>query len=218
MKIWQVIMRRKKKPILNIDISSVRSRFVHKSGLNFRRRRRRFQIQLFKKQGVFLLEIALVLLVAFLISSAFGIRIEVLGNSMEETLNEGNTVLLNKFVYVYSNPDYNDVVAFLPEGNLNAQYSIKRVVGLPGDTIQIQSGYLFVNGERYNEAVSVDYISNSGLAESEITLGENEYFLLGDNRNNSEDSRYETIGNVSKGEIVGKVWFCTSFSNFGFVD
>lgn len=211
-------MRRRKKPILNIDISSAKSRLIRKKGLNFRRRRRRFQIQKFRKQGIFLGEIALVLLIAFLVSSAFGIRVEVLGNSMEETLAEGNTVLLNRFVYVYSKPTYNDVVAFRPSGNLNAQYSIKRVVGCPGDTIQIQGGYLYVNGDRYKEATNVDTISDSGLAESEITLGDNEYFLLGDNRNNSEDSRYETIGNVTKGEIVGKVWFCTSLSNFGFID
>ena len=86
-------MRRRKKPILNIDISSAKSRLIRKKGLNFRRRRRRFQIQKFRKQGIFLGEIALVLLIAFLVSSAFGIRVEVLGNSMEETLAEGNTVL-----------------------------------------------------------------------------------------------------------------------------
>ena len=86
-------------------------------------------------------------------------------------MDEGNIVLLNCFVYVYSKPTYNDVVAFRPSGNLNAQYSIKRVVGCPGDTIQIQGGYLYVNGERYKEATNVDAISDSGLAESEITLG-----------------------------------------------
>jgi len=211
-------MRRRKKPFLNVDISSIKSRLVRKDGLNFRRRRRRFQVKRLKRDSIFAGQMIAVLLVAFLITSAFGIRIEVLGNSMEETLYEGNTVLLNRFIYVYSDPTYDDVVAFLPEGNLNAQYSIKRVVGLPGDTIQIINGYLYVNGERYDESISADYMTDSGLASSEITLGENEYFLLGDNRNNSEDSRYETIGNVSKGEIVGKVWFCTSFSNFGFID
>ena len=83
---------------------------------------------------------------------------------------------------------------------------VKRVIGLPGETVQIKDGLILINGETYMEKKDFPKISNPGLAETQVTLGKNEYFVLGDNRNNSEDSRFASVGNVKKGQIKGKVW------------
>jgi len=136
---------------------------------------------------------------------------------MEDTINDEDFVLLDRLSYVFFSPKAGDLVAFLPKGNLSAQYSVKRVIGVPGDTVLISGGDVYINGELYDDISGVDDIEDAGLASTEITLGEDEYFLLGDNRNNSEDSRYVTIGNVELDEIVGRVWFDVTWSNFGFL-
>jgi signal peptidase I len=165
-----------------------------------------------------MVEVIGVVFLAYLLVIAFGMRISNSGESMEKTLMAGDEVLLDKLTYRIRKPRANDVVAFLPEGNLNAKYSIKRVIGVPGDQIVISGGKIYVNGEVYNDILVRDAISEPGLAANEITLGEDEYFVLGDNRNNSEDSRYATIGNISMEDIAGKVWWDATWSNFGLVN
>ena len=91
-------------------------------------------------------------------------------------------------------------------------------MGVPGDKITIKSGRLYVNGEKYDDVADTEAITYKGIVESELTLGNDEYFVLGDNRNNSEDSRYPSIGVISKEQIKGKVWFKTSFGDFGIVN
>ena len=108
-----------------------------------------------------------------------------------------------------------DVVAFTPKGNTSANDNVKRIVAVPGDTVQIKSGRLYVNGTATNLKQTGLSIKDAGRAETEITLGDDEYFVLGDNVNNSEDSRYESIGNVTCKEMIGKVWFCLSLKGFG---
>ena len=98
------------------------------------------------------------------------------------------------------------MIVFLPNGNEKSHYYIKRVIGVPGDKVQIKNGLLYVNGELY-DVEDTETIKNAGLAEDEITVGEDEYFVLGDNRNSSEDSRYANIGNIKKEYIQGKAWF-----------
>ena len=90
-------------------------------------------------------------------------------------------------------------------------------MGNPGDTVTIESGRVFINGEVLVEEVQTDSMEDAGLAEERVTLGEDEYFVLGDNRNNSEDSRYQSVGNVTADEIEGKVWLKVSLSDFGLV-
>lgn len=126
---------------------------------------------------------------------------------MAETLNGGDEILVNRFIYKVTNPKQNDIVVFLPNGNEKSHYYVKRVVAVPGDTVLIQDGALYVNGELFDEEIEVASMEDAGLAAEEITLGEDEYFVLGDNRNNSEDSRYANIGNIKKEYIIGKAWF-----------
>lgn len=175
-------------------------------GLNFRRRRRKMKISTAKGILLWIVEIFIVLLLAFVLVYCAGMRVSVVGNSMESTLSDGSVVLVNRFVYNIKEPKAGDVIVFLPNGNEKSHYYIKRVIGVPGDKVQIKNGLLYVNGELY-DVEDTEAIKNAGLAEDEITVGEDEYFVLGDNRNSSEDSRYANIGNIKKEYIQGKAWF-----------
>lgn len=146
-------------------------------------------------------------LVAFVIVFLIGMKISVIGVSMEPALYNGQEILVNRFVYKLFAPDRGDIVAFLPNGNQNSHYYLKRVVGLPGERVQIIGGYVYIDGVLLEEDETYDKISDPGIAENEITLGSNEYFVLGDNRNNSEDSRSGNIGPVNRDTIAGKAWF-----------
>ncbi len=146
-------------------------------------------------------------LLAFVLVYSVGMKVSMIGVSMEPVLFNGQEVLINKFIYNIMSPDRGDVVAFLPNGNKNSHYYLKRVVGLPGETVQIIGGYVYINGEPLAEDESYDKIADPGMAENEIILGNDEYFVLGDNRNNSEDSRSGNIGAIKKETIAGKAWF-----------
>ena len=146
-------------------------------------------------------------LLAFVIVFLVGMKISVIGVSMEPSLQNGQEVLVNRFIYKLFSPRRGDVVVFLPNGNKNSHYYLKRIIGLPGEKIQIIGGYVYVNGELLEEEEFYDKIADAGIAENEITLGSDEYFVLGDNRNNSEDSRSGNIGNVSGEMIDGKAWY-----------
>ena len=95
---------------------------------------------------------------------------------------------------------------FVPNGSMNSHYYVKRVVGTPGDTVQIIDGHLYINDELFVYEDDYDEMAQAGIAENKITLGKGEYFVLGDNRNNSEDSRSANIGIISKENIIGKAW------------
>ena len=137
---------------------------------------------------------------------------------MSPQLEDGNEVLINRFSYKFISPKAGDVVAFFPNGNKNTHYYMKRVIGLPGDTVQIKDGIVYINGEEYKETSEVPRMEEAGLAAQEVKLGEDEYFVLGDNRNNSEDSRYVNIGNVKEEYMIGKAWFQISpRENIGFI-
>ena len=155
---------------------------------------RRFQ------QMIILIAAAIVLGYAFVVFMFQTVKM--VGPSMQGTINEGETVVISKIGKLLHGVKRNDVVAV--KRSNDKYYSIKRVVGVPGDKVKISGGRLYINGEYY-ELKSGDIIVNPGTASSEIELLDNEYFLLGDNVNNSDDSRFSNLGIVQKTDITGIV-------------
>jgi len=158
-------------------------------------------------------------LLAFVLVVAFGMKTHVMGSGMESTLYDGQEVLIDRFVFKLLSPQRYDVVCFYPKGNENTHLYIRRVVGMPGESIEIKDGYVYADGVRLLDdeyGIMVD----PGLARTEFKLGPSEYFVLGDNRNNSEDSRTGNIGAVTKDTMVGRIWFKfgTERSGGGFVN
>ncbi len=135
------------------------------------------------------------------------------GTSMENTLQHKDNLLVEKVSYLFTDPDRFDVVVFYPNGREAEEYYIKRVIGLPGETIQIIGEDIYIDGEILEENYGKDPISYAGIAEEPLTLGEDEYFLVGDNRTVSEDSRYANIGPVEK-EKNSRKSICSNLSIF----
>ena len=193
-------------------------RRYRRTGLDFNRRKRDVNFPLLKEIFSWIIEIAIVLMMAFVLVYFIGMRTSVVGQSMSETLENGDQILVNRFMYKVIGPKANDVIVFLPNGNEKSHYYVKRVIGVPGDTVQIKNGRIYVNGTEFTEKVDVAAIEDAGLAADAVTLGDDEYFVLGDNRNNSEDSRYANIGNIKREYIIGKAWFVISTGDrFGFI-
>jgi len=152
------------------------------------------------------LYILCVLVFSFLIVKYVGQRTEVIGESMEYTLMDGDNLIVNKIGYRLHEPERFDVVVF-PYRYAHKMYYVKRIIGLPGETVQIlMDGTILINGEPLNEYYGREVILDPGRAYEPITLSEDEYFVLGDNRNNSKDSRWEDVGNIKRDELMGKVW------------
>lgn len=185
------------------------------------RRRQKEKRSLKERATGFLLwvfEIVVVVLFAFVLVYFFGQARTNVGQSMELTMADGDRVLLDTLAYRIGNPKRNDIVAFKPNGSATSNTHLKRVIGLPGETVQIIDGMIYINEKVYLEKTDYPSIINAGLADEPITLGTKEYFVLGDNRNNSEDSRYADIGLVNSDYMEGKVWFrIAPGDSFGFV-
>jgi signal peptidase I len=142
-------------------------------------------------------------------------KTSVLGDSMEMTLSDGDSIIVNKFAYLFSEPERGDVIVFKQSGSEHDYYDVKRVMGLPGETIQIVDGVIHINGVEIEEKINCEKMRIPGLAKDPFTLEEEEYFVLGDNRNNSEDSRFANIGTIVREEIVGRAWL--RLNEFGFI-
>ncbi|MCR5108867.1 MAG: signal peptidase I [Lachnospiraceae bacterium] len=149
----------------------------------------------------------------------YGLRTNMVGSSMEPMLYNGQGVLLDRVSYQFVSPKRGDVIAFYPNGNTKSHMYIKRVIGLPGEKIQIKDYYVYINGARLFMDYA-DYTYEAGIAKNEIELGEDEYFVMGDNRDNSEDSRSANIGNVKKEMIKGRAWLHlkTAKSKMGLIE
>ena len=148
----------------------------------------------------------IIFVAVFLIQGYVAERILVQGESMEPTLQNGDMLLIEKRTYAEKEPERYDVVVATSEATGTKQQYVKRIIGLPGETIKIKKGFVFINGEQLEEPVSYDLIEDGGMARNKIELGDDEYFLLGDNRNESKDSRHVEVGIIKKEQIKGKVW------------
>ncbi len=173
------------------------SRYVSKRNSKIKR--------FFRSFGKWILLVFIAIIFGYAVIT-FGFQtVTVVGPSMNPTLEDSQVVFVNKIVYRFSDIKRYDVIAFSKVGDENQYYDIKRVIGLPEEKVRISNGDIYINGERRSDVPFEMAIQISGVAEDEITLGEDEYFVMGDNVNNSEDSRYTNVGNISKTEITGKV-------------
>lgn len=160
--------------------------------------------------------IAIVCAAAFLAVLAFGERVSNAGDSMSPALANGDVVLVNRVIYNIKSPARGDVIVY--RKNENVHYSVKRIVGLPGETVQIKDGEIYIDGEPAEDDIYVSDISYAGTAQEPVELGEDEYFVIGDNADASDDSRTPGTGNVTRDEIYGEAWFIVkSAGNFGFI-
>lgn len=163
--------------------------------------------RLIKELIIWIVDILLVLGAAYYISFYMLEKTAVIGDSMSPTLEEGEKILINRFIYRFRDPERFDVIVYKQSNKEHSYYDVKRVIGLPGETVKIdEEGRIWIDGGLLEETVNVEAMNNSGLAEEGMLLDEGEFFVLGDNRNQSEDSRFANVGNVVKGDIIGKAW------------
>ena len=142
----------------------------------------------------------------WLVITFVGQRTEVEGASMENTLHNGDNLIVDKLSYRFRDPERFDIIVFPYQYEENTYY-IKRIIGLPGETVQVVDGYVYINGSRLESDIYGNELMDDPMAASQpITLGEDEYFVLGDNRNHSQDSRDPSVGEVKKDTIMGKAW------------
>ncbi len=180
---------------------------ARRKGLTFYQKKKKLDPRLLKDVMELLVGGAVAVFLAFVLVFSIGMRTSVIGDSMEPSLHNGQEILMNRILYRISMPKRGDVIVFLPNGNQNTHFYVKRVVGLPGETVQIREGNVYIDGVLLAENELFDKIADPGIAQSELLLGSDEFFVLGDNRNSSEDSRSGKIGAVKKDSIIGKAWF-----------
>ena len=171
-------------------------------------------MKIFIKLLIWAAQIAAVIFLAYFIVYYALERTNMVGISMEATLADKDQIIINKFSYHFSEPERFDVIVYKQSGKEHSYYDIKRIIALPGEKIQIKDGLIYTNGEVIDEIINVEPMGNYGLAAEEILLEENEYFVLGDNRNNSEDSRFASVGMIRREEIIGEAFIRTSPFNF----
>ena len=146
-----------------------------------------------------------VVAVTFLFVQFEGQRTHVNGDSMNVTLEDGDNLIVDKLSYRFSEPERYDIIVF-PYQYQEKTYYIKRIIGMPGETVQIIDGMVYIDGEMLDESYGKEVMQYSGVAGDPIELGNDEYFVLGDNRNNSSDSRDPSVGNIKEDQIIGKAF------------
>lgn len=160
----------------------------------------------------------MVLGITYLVITFVGQRTEVEGQSMETTLQHKDNLIVDKITYRFKDPQRYDIIVFPPYGQTGTYY-IKRIIGLPGETVSIDAdGTININGEVLKESYGREVIKPDmvGNVEYPVVLGDDEYFVMGDNRNNSTDSRRVEVGNIKRSNIIGRAWIrIWPFSKFG---
>ena len=161
--------------------------------------------EIIKELAGWLLYIVLIIAFTWCVGTFVGQRTEVSGSSMETTLSDKDQLIVDKMTYRFRDPKRYDIVVF-PYQYQDNTYYIKRIIGLPGETVQILSGMVYIDGMRLDEHYGNEIMENPGIAEEPLTLGEDEYFVLGDNRNNSSDSRASDVGLIHRKDLIGRAW------------
>ena len=161
--------------------------------------------EIIKELAGWLLYIVLIIAFTWFVVTFVGQRTEVSGSSMETTLSDKDQLIVDKMTYRFRDPKRYDIVVF-PYQYQDNTYYIKRIIGLPGETVQILSGMVYIDGMRLDEHYGNEMMENPGIAEEPLTLDENEYFVLGYNRNNSSDSRASDVGLIHRKDLIGRAW------------
>ncbi len=153
-----------------------------------------------------ILYILVIIGLTYLIITYVGQRTRVSGDSMNPTLSDGDNLIVDKFTYHFKDPERYDIIVFPFKYEENTYY-IKRIIGLPGETIQIIDGYVYIDGELLESDVyGAEVMKDANIAAEPIALGEDEYFVLGDNRNHSSDSRDPSVGVLTREDLLGRAW------------
>ena len=175
-------------------------------------------LKLLKTIGLWIFKIGVVCLLAFVSVWYFGQQVSTVGDSMKPLLRNGDVVLVNRIIYNATTPKRGDIIVFKPKGNENDHYYTKRIIGLPGESVEIMENRIYINGKKLEEEYKTTDIDDVGIVDEKIQLAGDEFFVLGDNRANSEDSRDADVGNVKRSYIYGKAWFVSSpRKHMGFV-
>ncbi len=166
----------------------------------------------YERRGIFgelmswIVYIMIIFGLTYLIITYVGQRTRVSGHSMETTLSHGDNLIVDKLTYRFKEPKRYDIIVFPYKYEENVFY-IKRIVGLPGETVQVVDGYTYINGELLESDIyGAELMEEPGIAAEAKTLGEDEYFVLGDNRNHSSDSRDPSVGILTREDLLGKAW------------
>ena len=161
---------------------------------------------IFRELGGWLLYILIIIGLTYLIITFVGQRTRVSGSSMETTLSNGDNLIVDKLTYHFKEPKRYDIIVFPYKYEENTYY-IKRIIGLPGETVQVIDGYTYINGEQLaGDIYGAEVMESAGIAAEPITLGEDEYFVLGANRNHSSDSRDPSVGILKRKDLMGRAW------------
>ena len=189
-------------------MDEVRNRRVGKKGLIKHRNLLRRALNNITTIIVFVLQIVIVFAIGFFLVNFFAGRVVNIGGAMYPTIEHEDVVLVNSFVYNAIQPRRGDVISFRPRGNENAHLAVRRVVGLPGETIQIIDGKININGEDVMvQGIDESPITYYGITGEPLVLSANEFFVMGDNHLSGSDSRIAEVGVVQRDYIYGRVWF-----------
>ncbi len=175
-----------------------------RSGLTFIRKEKKVSNETITEIVSWVFIFVFAVFLSYVLVKALGSRFVIAGDSMVPALYNRQVVYVDKVTYNVKAPGRDDIIVFTPNGNKNQLYSVKRVVAVPGDTVKIKGGELYVNGEVTRKYT--DSIADAGIAEEELKLDDEEFFVMGDNPNSSEDSRSPNIGPVKRSDVEGKVW------------
>jgi signal peptidase I len=165
-----------------------------------------------------ILYLLVIIALTYVIITYVGQRTRVSGSSMETTLSDGDNLIVDKLSYRFRDPSRYDIIVF-PFKYEEDTYYIKRIIGLPGETVQVIDGYVYIDGELLTSDIyGTEVMENAGIAAEPIALGDDEYFVLGDNRNHSSDSRDPSVGVLKREDLMGKAWVrIYPFDNMGVI-